>query len=63
MYPPDVPAGHRPKLWDGHAGASALSLTAITTCGGVCTATINRDHVACNGLRFDTLIRACRKGE
>jgi hypothetical protein len=26
-----VPAGLRPKLWDGHAGASALSLDAITT--------------------------------
>jgi len=26
-----VPAGHHPKLWDGHAGASAQNLAEITT--------------------------------
>jgi len=43
--------------------APCFTCRAQLPCSGGCTATINRDLVAWNGRRFDTLIRVCHKGE
>jgi hypothetical protein len=42
--------------------APCFTCRAPLPCKGVCTATLNQDHAAWNGRRFDTMIRACHKG-